>query len=155
MKTARQRTIKASPAATWRAISPLESVPQWLSGVESVEHTGGPTEGVGRRQRVTKLLYAHDVEIDQEVVAWEPEKVLAIRHIRESSDGRELSAVRDFRTTVTLTPQSDGTLVHVEYYWSARLGRPWLFSLIFGGRVMSRELRETLEKIEGLATADL
>ena len=152
MKTARQQTIRASPKATWRAISPLESVPQWLSGVESVEHTGGPAEGVGRRQRVTRVLYRHDVEIDQEVVAWEPEKLLAMRHIRERSDGRELSAVRDFHTTVTLAPQSDGTRVRVEYTWSAWLGVAWLFSLIFGGRVMSRELRETLEKIEQLAT---
>jgi len=153
MKTVRQRVIPASPEAVWRAISPLERAPQWLAGVESVEHTGGPVEGVGRQQRLTKLLYKHDVEIDQEIAVWESQRQLSLKHVRESSGGKDLNGVRDFHTTVFLEPERRGTRVRVEYTWKASLGLAWLFSFLLGGRVMSGELKETLTKIELLVRA--
>ena len=152
MKTSRSQAIKASPESVWQAISSVESLPDWFSGVESATHTGGPQAGLGRKQRVTRLLYQHDIDVEQEVVAWEPGRLLEMRHVRESLDGREMQAMKDFHTRVSLSPHPDGTQVSIEYSWGASIGRTWLKSFLFGGRVMARELRETLKKIEGLVT---
>lgn len=153
MKTTRQRIVEAAPMEVWSAITPLERTPHWLAGVESVEHTGGPLLGAGRKQRVTKLLYNHDVEIDLEIVAWEPERLLSFRHLRESSGGKALTSVRDFHTTVFLQPEGLWTRVQVEYSWKVSWGLTWLLSLFLAGRVMGGELKSTLNKIELLVSS--
>lgn len=150
MKISRQRTVKQSPEAIWEAISPVESIPKWLSGAEKAEHLSGGKEGKGRRQRVTLAMHTHTLETDQEVVAWEPAKRLETLNLRETMGGKELTGVRRFRTAIILSPAGKGTRVRAEYSWDARFGLPWLLSILFAGRVMGRELRETLTRINDL-----
>lgn len=150
MNVSKQRTIKAAPEAVWKAIASVEDLPSWLAGVQSASHVSGPAEGVGRLQRVSRVIYRHDVETEQEVTIWEPPRRMQVRHIKETSEGRELQGVQDFRMTVTVHPAGDRTNALIEYSWSARPGLSWLLSVIFGGRTMGRELSDTLKKIDAL-----
>ena len=155
MKISRQRLIKASPQAIWGLIAPVERIPEWLSGAETAQHASGPAEGVGRRQRVATVLHGLDVEIDQEVIAWERNKTLGVRYLRQVSQGREMVGVRNFRMAVTLSPEDGGTQTRVEYTWDARWGIAWLFSLLMAGRVMGKEMLATLKNIEKAAPSDV
>ncbi len=150
MNVSKQRGIKATPESIWQAISTVESLPDWLAGVQSASHISGPSEGVGRRQRISRVIYQHDVEVEQEVTAWEPGRRMEVKHLRETSGGRDLQGVQDFLLTVTLSPAGQRTEVRVEYSWKARAGVTWLLSVLFGGKTMGRELSDTLKKIEVL-----
>ena len=152
MQIFRRRVIRAQPSAIWDAISSVESLPQWMPGVLSAEHLGGPKTGTRRVQRVRKVLYRREVEIEQEVVWWEPESILSVRHVRETLGGRELRGLQDFVMTITIAPHDAGSRVVAQYAWHTRGFLPWLFSLLFAGRTMGRELRDTLAKIQKLAT---
>ena len=152
MKVWRERFIQAAPDAIWKLIAPVESIPLWMSSVETAEHLSGPAEGVGRMQRLSRQLRYHPLETDQEIVAWEPGRRMSLVHRRETIRGREASGVRDFTMTLTLSGFEDGSLVRIEYRWKARLGMAWLKSVLAGGRVMGSELMGTMNKIRALAT---
>ena len=151
MKIFRRRIIRAQPASVWTAISTVESLPNWMPGVQSAEHTGGPKTGLQRRQRVHKTLYKREIEVEQEVVWWEPESILSVRHNRETIGGRELRSLQDFVMTVTIAPADKGSRVVAQYEWKTRGFMPWLSSVLFAGRIMGRELRETLARIDKMA----
>ena len=154
MNIFRARILRHPPKAIWAAISTVESLPQWMPGVESARLVSGPAAGKGRRQRLIKQLYKRDIEIEQEVTAWEPEHLLAVRHLRETMGGRDLKGLRDFVMTVTITPNDKGgSRVLAQYEWTAGSFLPWLFSTLFAGRTMGRELRDSLAKIDEAASA--
>ncbi len=151
MNVSRTRVIAAPPEAVWRIVAPVERLPDWLAGAERATPLGGPAEGVGRRHRLVRSLYGRAVETEQEVAAWEAGRLLDLRHVKETVEGREATAVGDFHTVLTLDPAGQGTRVRIAYRWRARLGIPWLQSLLLGGRVMGKELAESLRNIERLA----
>ncbi len=152
MKVWRERYIEAPPDAIWKLIAPVESIPLWMSDVDTAERVSGPAEGAGRMQRVTRPIRSLYLETEQEVVAWDPGRRMTLVHRRETYGGRETGGVRDFTMDVTLTGDQSGSVVRLEYRWKARLGMPWLQSALFGGRVMGSELMGTMNKIKALAT---
>lgn len=151
MKIFRRRVIRAQPVSIWAAISSVESIPNWMPGVQTAEHTGGPKLGLQRHQRVRKLLYKREIEVDQEVVWWGPESILSIRHTRESIGGRELRSLQDFVMTMTIAQAGKGSRVVAEYEWKTRGFMAWLSSVLFAERIMGRELHDTLARIDKLA----
>ena len=152
MRASRSKRIDAPPEAVWDVVSTVEGLSRWFDGVESASHAGGPEAGVGRRQRLQRNLYGRDMEVQQEVVAWEPPSLLRLAHVRERMDNRDVTSVRNFHTTVRLERSGEKTQTTIEYSWSAGFGVPWLQSLIFGGRVMGREIKGMLRSIDALAT---
>jgi len=153
MEIFRRSTLKHSPSAVWKAISTVEGLPGWLPGVESADYLSGPKEGKGRRQRVRRLLYKHQIEIEQEVEVWEPDKRLVLRHLRETSGGRELRALEDFKTIISIEPRGEGSSVLAEYSWQTRSISAQIMSMLFAGRTMGRELRDLLRKLDGCLRA--
>ncbi len=154
MRASRSRRVSAPTRAIWEIVSAIEALPLWYSGVQSAEHVKGPGQGVGRRHRMERMLYSHDLQVEQEVVEWQSESRITLLDVGSTIDGAETSGgVQKFRTTVDLQPIGDGgTLVTVEYQWTARFGVPWLQSFLLGGRVMGREIREMLANIDRIAT---
>lgn len=153
MRVSRQRVVAAPPENVWGLIASVERLPEWFAGVEAAASLPGPVEGIGRRQRLTRYLRGHTVEMEQEVVAWDPPRLLALRHVRESIEGRDVTGVRNFVTRLTLAPVGGGTRVTIQYEWGARFGIAWLQSMLLGGRVMGRELLQTLRRVEAIASA--
>ena len=151
MKVSRHRTIAALPETVWRIVSPAERMPEWYSGVETASHTEGSAAGVGRRQAAVRDLRWHRVDMLLEVIAWEPRRRLDLRHVEERIQGRLVTGVRDFVTSVTIAPQGEAAHVTIEDRWRARFGIPWLQSVLAGGRVMGRELDETLRRLDAAA----
>ena len=154
MRSSRRSRVKASPQQVWDVISSVDALPKWYHGVDSARHTGGPEEGVGRRQTIKRNLYGRDVDLEQDVVGWDPPGYLRLAHVRETIDGREVTGVRDFHTTIYLEANDDMTQATIEYSWSSGFGLAWLQGLLFGGRVMGRELKEMLRNIEALAAGE-
>ena len=156
MKASRNRRMNALPHEVWGLISTIEGLSSWYPGVVSAEYAGGPESGAGRRHRMERMLYMHDLQVEQEIVDWEPGHRITLAHRRETIDGSEVVGVSNFTTTVEVLPAGeDGTRVTVEYRWTARLGISWLQSFFLGGRVMGRELLEMLEKINVHVTGKL
>lgn len=151
MRVARSRLIKAPVAQVWRAASALDDLPKWFSGVEAVQHTGGPAEGAGRRQLVSRTLYGRESRLTQEVTAWEPERRIALKHLEETVDGAKAGGVRDFHTIIAIRPIADRTEVTLAYEWRSPLGVSWLLSLFLAGRVMGKEQNASLKLLEKLA----
>ena len=153
MKASRRRRIDATPEQIWEAISTIDGLAKWFAGAESASHTGGPESGVGRKQTVRRVLYSHDVDVEQEVVGWDPPGYLRFSHLRETVEGREVRGVRNFHTTILLSPLEDATQVEIEYTWETGFGISWFQSLLLGGRVLGRDLTDMLKKIETLVTS--
>ncbi|MBI3744693.1 MAG: SRPBCC family protein [Chloroflexi bacterium] len=154
MKVSRRKFTFASPEQVWAVVAPMGRIPEWYSGAETVAHIAGPAEGVGRRQRVSRTMYGHQVETEQEVERWEPQAAIVVRNLSESVDGRATRGVQDFRTSLLLKDEKIGTTVTLAYEWKAPFGIAWVQSLLAGGRVMGKELRESLNSINKLAKGD-
>ena len=152
MRVSRHRMIAAATDQVWRVIDSVDRIPEWSSGVESATHLAGPERGLGRKQRLNRILYSHELEVEQEVVVWEPGRILALGHLRESVDGRETSGVKNFVTTISMTAEGVGSRVGLEYRWDTGFGIAWVQSKLMAGRVMGKEIIQTLKNIERLAT---
>ena len=150
MEIARTRRIDAAPDVIWKAISPVSSIPHWVTVVDAAEYVSGPEEGLGRVQKLRIVSPKGIVEEEQEVVGWEPARRLEVLRRRASRDGLELLGVSNYRTAVSFEPANRGTRVRVSYSWDAQSGMTWLLTKLFGGRVAGRELRDTLRKIARL-----
>jgi carbon monoxide dehydrogenase subunit G len=153
MNVSRSKRINAAPDVVWRVIASADALAHWYPGGEESVHLAGPKEGVGRRQRLKRSLYGRVLEVELEVAAWEPGRLLALRHVRETVEGREVTGVRNFQTIVRLQPAGQRTAVTLAYQWRSPVGIAWLQSLL-GGRVMGKELNESLRRIEQLATGE-
>ncbi len=154
MRVSRNRLIKASLADVWRAASALEDLPKWLSGIEGVQHTDGPAEGIGRKQLVSRELYGRESRLTQEVIAWEPERRISLKHLEETVDGAKAGGVRNFHTVITMRPIAERTEVELAYKWDSPMGLSWLLSLFLGGRVMGKEQNASLKLLEQLVTEE-
>jgi uncharacterized protein YndB with AHSA1/START domain len=150
MRVSRSRLLKASAADVWRAASRLDDLPKWLSGIEAVQHSGGPAEGIGRKQLVSRELYGRESRLTQEAVAWEPERRIALKHLEETVDGAKAGGVRNFHTVIAMRPIADRTEVTLAYEWDSPMGLSWLLSLFLGGRVMGKEQNASLKALEKL-----
>ena len=104
MKASRNRRINALPHEVWGLISTIEGLTSWYPGVVSAEYAGGPESGAGRRHRMERMLYMHDLQVEQEIVEWEPGHRITLAHRRETIDGSEVVGVSNFTTTVEVLP---------------------------------------------------
>ncbi len=152
MRVSRSRLVKAPIAEVWRAAADMENLPKWLSGIEGVQHTDGPAEGIGRKQLVSRELYGRESRLTQEVAAWEPERRIALKHLEETVDGAKAGGVRNFHTVIIMRPIAERTEVALAYEWDSPLGISWLLSLFLGGRVMGKEQNASLKLLEKLVT---
>lgn len=109
----RSRTVSLPPDVVWQFIEPAESLTHWLPLGDRCELVSG--SGLGRQQRLTARWGRQIVEIDQEVVGYEPEGVLAWRHVAERSGSKPAPRLStDVTVTVRLQAAHPGTRVTLE-----------------------------------------
>lgn len=140
--------MRHSPEAVWQAISTVESLPEWFPGVQSATYISGPNDGKGRKQLLRRMLYNRNIEIEQEVVEWQEGRLLSMQHVRETSDGKDMAALKEFHTIISIEPAGEGARVSAANSWESRTLVSLLLSSLFAGRTMGRELGDALAKID-------
>lgn len=136
VRATRTRRIEAPPAAVWAAIADHEGWSEWFGAITRVV-PGTTSEGVGGTRRVE----VGRIAVDEEFVAWEPERRFAFTVTSSTGPG-----LRSMNEDVRLTPAGDDATT-VSYTMAldpvgAKLVRP----------VLEPGLRRALDKaLDGLA----
>ena len=126
-------TTEASPAAVWRLLGDSSTWPAWTP-IESValDRPGG-ADGLGEIRTFKTGRYL----VREEIVERQPERRLSY----ELLSGLP---VRDYRATIDLTPQPQGTEIHWRTTFTATIpGSGWLYRWGLAKR--------TREFVDGLA----
>ena len=138
--------VAAAPEQVWPLIDDPAAMGGWFAFADRMELVSG--EGVGRRQRLHGHWGRKRSEIEQEVVAYEPERKLAWRHVSERLDGKpapRFAAETIF--TVTLAPDGGGTLVRLESRQRPAGRLRGVIMRIFGQREIRQQLAESLARL--------
>ncbi|MFN2489561.1 MAG: SRPBCC domain-containing protein [Actinomycetota bacterium] len=142
-----ERTIAAAPVELWRVIEDPERLPEWFSFAERAEVLEGG--GMGRRQRIHGHWGKKRSEVDQRVVAYVPERLLAWTHEAERVDGKPAPLFAEStEVTVRLNPAGDATQVRLESR-QVPAGRLKGIALrLFGARAVGDHLNDSLERLD-------
>ena len=115
IETFRQRTLPFPPERLWAIIEPVTRLPEWFAGFETAELLSGT--GLGRRQRVGGQWGRHRFQIEQTVVAYEPNRRLAWEHDTEMVDSRPAPKIsRHTESWIELDPDSSGAGTRVRIF---------------------------------------
>jgi hypothetical protein len=111
-------------------------------------------EGLGRRQRLHGRWGKQRSEIDQQIVAYEPGRMLAWRHEAERLDGKPAPRfAAETRFQMDLQADGEGTLVRLA---SDQTPVGWPQGLLLramAGAQVGRLLDRSLQRLDELATA--
>ena len=129
-----QATVAAPPERVFEAATDLASLPETMSGIDSVEVLSDGPFGAGTRWRETRTLYGRQATEEMWVTGFDPPRSYVVE--AESHGAR-------YRTEITFVPEGDGT--RVTFVFAARpvslVAR--LFSVFSGP--MLKSVRKALE----------
>ena len=145
-KVIARQVVAGSQELVWHVLSDFDRMPEWLPGVASIEHTGGPPKAFGREH------VAHmdgGVQMHQRVVAWDNSRRIAWRNVRETQDGRDVGSLQNFRTIIDLRPSAANTEITLTGTWSG--GGPLGLIRSFSNRGQTkRDFEQALAKLDKL-----
>jgi hypothetical protein len=101
----RERVVQIPPDVLWQFVEPAPALPDWFPLASRCELLSG--KGLGRRQRMHTRWGRQDAIIDQEVVAYEPARLLRWKHVDERIDGRPAPRISS-AVTVSIEMESIG-----------------------------------------------
>lgn len=67
-------SVNASPEKLWEIWKDVERTPKWVEGVQESQITSGAKEGVGLSWREGCIFGSLPVQMDHEILEWEPAK---------------------------------------------------------------------------------
>ena len=127
-------TIAASPERVFEAATDLASLPETMSGIDSVEVLSDGPFGEGTRWRETRTLYGRQATEEMWVTGFDPPRSYVVE---AESHGAH------YRTEITFVPEEDGT--RVTFVFGARpLGFFARLFSVFSG-LMMKSVRTALE----------
>jgi len=107
-----ERVVPATASAIWRWIEPVENLPRWFPIAQRSELVSG--SGRGRIQRMYSEWAGKPVEIDQQVIHYDPPNLLGWKHVRELMNGKPAPQLSvETRVTIRLEPVASGTRVTI------------------------------------------
>jgi len=121
--------LPAAPAEVWGYLRDITKHSEWMMDALSVELTSEVSEGLGVTFVCLTAVGPFRLRDHMEVVAWEPEKLMAVKH------SGLVAGVGQF----TLSPISAGT----RFSWDESIDLPWHF----GGRIGERLAKPILTTI--------
>ena len=148
-KVVARQVVSGSQELVWHLLSDFDRMPDWLPGVTSIEHTGGPPKAFGR-EHVVQM--EGGVEVHQRVVAWDNSRRIAWRITREVQGGRDVGSLHNVRTTIDLRPSAANTEITFTGTWSGGGPLGLIRSLTSRGRI-KREFDEALTNLDKLMSS--
>ena len=120
--------INAPLEKIWTILADVTRTPEWVDGVKESERTGAIRDGQGMRWRESCVLDRQHIEVEHEMIVWEPMS----RAVIQSALPMNGSMTR----TILFEPKAEGVYVAIEFVWD--LG-------IAGMLLGEKKVREILE----------
>lgn len=145
----REARVPAGVDQVWSIVSDPVRAHEWFAFSERTEVLEGG--GVGQTRTQHGHWGSKKSEVDQEIIAWEPGKLLAWKHLAERLDGKpapKFAASTEFR--IELAGDDDATTVRLRSLQQpAGALKGWLMKR-FGTKDIERSLERSLEQLATL-----
>jgi uncharacterized protein YndB with AHSA1/START domain len=142
----RESRIDAPAESVWKIVSDPDRAPEWFTFAERVEVRDG--QGVGQLRTQHGRWGSKKAEVDQEITHFEPNRLLAWRHVAERLDGKpapRFAASTEFR--IELEPHGQATTVRLRSRQEpASTVKGWVMKL-FGTKDIARNLTRSLDRL--------
>jgi uncharacterized protein YndB with AHSA1/START domain len=142
----RESRVDAPVERVWAVVASADRTPEWFTFAERVEVRSG--EGVGQLRTQHGRWGSKAAEVDQEITGYEPNRLLAWRHVAERLDGKpapRFAASTEFR--IELEPAAGATTVRLRSRQEpASAVKGWVMKL-FGTKEVVRNLERSLVKL--------
>ena len=146
----RESRVDAPVQSVWAVVSDAGRAPEWFTFAEHVEVRSG--EGVGQLRTQHGRWGSKKAEVDQEITGYEPNRLLAWRHVAERLDGKpapKFAESTEFR--IELEPAGAATTVRLRSRQvPASAVKGWAMKL-FGTKDVARNLERSLAKLAEVA----
>ena len=143
MRTAR---IRADAEDIWALVSDPARAADWFDLTDRTEVVEG--EGVGQKRTQHGHWGRRKAEIDQEITAWEPGRLIAWKHLAERLDGKpapRFAASTEFR--IELRADETGTIVRLRSRQEpANVVTGWIMRLM-GTKDITRSMERSLHAL--------
>ena len=146
----RSARIETPAEAVWPVVSSADRAPEWFAFADSVEILSG--EGLGQRRRQHGTWNGKASEIDQEIVEYQPERVLAWCHVAERLGGKpapRFAASTEFR--IELEPADGATVVRLTSSQEPAGPMRAIVMKLFGTKEIAGNLERSLVKLAAVA----
>ncbi|GLZ33409.1 hypothetical protein Lesp02_55970 [Lentzea sp. NBRC 105346] len=141
----RQAHVDAPVDAVWARVSDAARTPSWFAFAERVEVRSG--SGLGELRTQHGRWGGKAAEVDQEVIAFEPGRLLRWRHVEERLNGRpapKFAASTEF--SIELEADGGGTIVRLRSRQEpASRFKGWLMKA--GSRDVAKALERSLARL--------
>ena len=142
----RESRVDAPVESVWKIVSDPERAPEWFTFAERVEVRSGQEVGQLRTQH--GRWGSKKSEVDQEITDFEPNRLLAWRHVAERLNGKpapRFAASTEFR--IELEPAGAATTVRLRSRQEpASTLKGWVMKL-FGTKDIARNLERSLDQL--------
>ena len=149
IEVTRETRVPAGVDKVWAVVSDPARAPEWFEFSDRTEVLSG--EGVGQQRTQHVHWGRRKSEVDQEITAWEPGRLLAWRHLAERLDGKpapKFAASTEFR--IELDGDGEATTVRLRSLQEpAGAVKGWVMKRL-GTKDVARNLERSLAKLEGL-----
>lgn len=144
----RQAHVDAPVDDVWAKVSDAARAPEWFAFAERVEVRAG--DGLGQLRTQHGRWGGKPAEVDQEIIAFEPGRLLAWRHVEERLNGKpapKFAASTEFR--IELAQEDGGTSVTLRSLQEpAGLVKGWLMKA-FGTKDVAKAMETSLARLSG------
>lgn len=123
--------IDAPPARVWEVLKDWEGSAAWMVDATTVEVITPQREGVGVRVRAVTRIAGVPLTDEMEVTAWEPERLIQVRHHRPPITGIAWFA---------LSPSGSGT----RFEWGEKITPPLGALGEIGGTILKKPIEAVL-----------
>jgi uncharacterized protein YndB with AHSA1/START domain len=147
LEVVRERVMPATAERIWALVDDPAAMGTWFAFADRMELLEG--QGVGRRQRLVGHWGKKQSEIDQEIIAHDPPRTLAWRHLAERLDGKPAPVfAAETVFTITLTPNGDGTTIRLHSRQRPASRPRGLVMRLLGRREIAASLERSLTELE-------
>ena len=132
----KQLFFKAPLDKVWKVWVDVEKTPEWVEGVQESQITSQTREGKGLAWKEKCLFGKTVIQMDHEMIEWEPEKKTAIH------TGLPMGGFMD--RTAEFKTSSEGTEVNIQMEWDMGIA---------GAMIGEDKLHHMMEKSFGLTVS--
>jgi uncharacterized protein YndB with AHSA1/START domain len=149
IEVTREARVPVGVDTVWAIVSDPRRAPEWFAFSDRTEVLSG--EGVGQKRTQHGHWGRRRSEVDQEITAWEPGRLLAWRHLAERLDGRPAPKfASSTRFRIELDGDGEATTVRLRSLQEpAGALKGWVMKRL-GTKDVERRLERSLAKLEEL-----